>query len=116
MSMPIGIQRQRVKGWRLPENTVCVDRSTIWGNPNRVGEIVNGAPLSAAQAVSMYEADISVSSSKLKFSPKDLWKLRGKNLACFCGLDQLCHRDVLLRLANPDKLTDIEAVGPGITL
>jgi hypothetical protein len=26
--------------------------------------------------------------------------LRGKNLACWCGLDQPCHRNVLLWLAN----------------
>lgn len=26
--------------------------------------------------------------------------LRGKNLACACGLDQPCHADVLLELAN----------------
>lgn len=29
-------------------------------------------------------------------------KLRGKNLACFCPLDQPCHADVLLELANGD--------------
>lgn len=27
-------------------------------------------------------------------------ELRGKNLACFCALDQPCHADVLLELAN----------------
>lgn len=27
-------------------------------------------------------------------------KLRGKNLACWCPLDQPCHADVLLELAN----------------
>jgi hypothetical protein len=26
--------------------------------------------------------------------------LRGKNLACFCRLDQPCHADVLLEIAN----------------
>lgn len=26
--------------------------------------------------------------------------LRGKNLSCWCGLDEPCHADVLLRLAN----------------
>ena len=26
--------------------------------------------------------------------------LRGKNLACFCPIDQPCHADVLLELAN----------------
>jgi Domain of unknown function (DUF4326) len=27
-------------------------------------------------------------------------ELRGKNLACFCRLDQTCHADILLRIAN----------------
>jgi len=27
------IQRKRTKGFRLPPNTVCVDRSTKLGNP-----------------------------------------------------------------------------------
>jgi len=31
--------------------------------------------------------------------------LRGKNLACWCALDQPCHADVLLELAN-DQVTN----------
>jgi len=30
---PTRIQLCRTKGWRMPENTVKVDRSTRWGNP-----------------------------------------------------------------------------------
>jgi len=30
---PIRIQLSRRKGWRMPANTVKVDRSTKWGNP-----------------------------------------------------------------------------------
>jgi hypothetical protein len=30
----------------------------------------------------------------------NLWRLRGKNLACFCAQNEPCHADVLLRLAN----------------
>lgn len=33
-----------------------------------------------------------------------LWPLRGKNLACWCPLDQPCHADVLLELANGGSL------------
>ncbi|MDB5612090.1 MAG: hypothetical protein JWP25_8990 [Bradyrhizobium sp.] len=29
--------------------------------------------------------------------------LRGKNLACFCALDQPCHADVLLEMANQES-------------
>jgi hypothetical protein len=35
MTTPQRLQRKRVKGWRLPENGRCVDRSTRWGNPFR---------------------------------------------------------------------------------
>lgn len=31
------IQLKRVKGWRLPEGAVKVDRSTRWGNPYKLG-------------------------------------------------------------------------------
>jgi hypothetical protein len=30
-------------------------------------------------------------------------ELRGKNLACWCKLDQPCHADVLLDLSNRPK-------------
>ena len=30
-------------------------------------------------------------------------ELRGKDLACFCPLDQPCHADVLLEIANAEK-------------
>lgn len=36
----------------------------------------------------------------------DLHELRGKNLACWCPLDQPCHADVLLELANKDTNHD----------
>lgn len=31
--MPVRIQLSRAKGWRMPPNTVKVDRTTRWGNP-----------------------------------------------------------------------------------
>lgn len=37
MSGPQRIQLRRAKGWRMPANTVKVDRSTRWGNAWRVG-------------------------------------------------------------------------------
>lgn len=33
MAGPVRIQLSRRKGWRMPENTVKVDRTTKWGNP-----------------------------------------------------------------------------------
>ena len=32
---------------------------------------------------------------------KIIQELRGRDLCCWCPLDQPCHADVLLELANP---------------
>lgn len=108
--MPQRIQLKRTKGWRLPANTVKVDRSTRWGNPWRVGE--PGIP-DAAEAVRRFSAAVEgfVSNgsccapcahpdSYIGRIIADVRDLRGKDLACWCPLDQPCHADVLLRLAN----------------
>ncbi len=100
MTEPMRIQRKRTKGWRLPENTCCVDRSTMWGNHHRIGDVVDGIVIDAPMAVRLFEEDIITNAPRLRFKVKDLWKLKGKNLACYCGLDQICHADVLLRWAN----------------
>ena len=103
---PIRVQRSRARGWRLPENTVCVDRSTSWGNPFKVGALVDFRVLDAPAAVALYRKAIAEGDPALRFRSTDLWKLKGKNLACFCGLDQVCHADVLIELANPDHRTE----------
>lgn len=48
----------------------------------------------ASNAAAMYLRDF-----ELPEKP-DLEPLRGRDLACFCPLDQPCHADVLLELAN----------------
>lgn len=90
MSAPIRVQLRRTKGWRMPENTVKVDRSTRWGNPWT----------SAAFADPVAEFRASIGSRPLPPVGEIIHFLRGKNLACWCGLDQACHADVLLELAN----------------
>jgi uncharacterized protein DUF4326 len=53
---PQRVQLRRTKGWRMPANTVRVDRTTRWGNPVVVGRVWRGAPVPDAgpsgQAVS----------------------------------------------------------------
>lgn len=41
-----------------------------------------------------------------EFECYDVSSLRGKNLACWCPLDQPCHADVLLELANASEADD----------
>lgn len=91
---PQRIQLRRTKGWRMPPNTVKVARPTKWGNPFTVEQ--HGRD----NAVRMFRDYIGHPNSPLVFSPEDIGQLRGKNLACFCPLDQPCHADVLLEIAN----------------
>ena len=105
--MPVRVQLSRKKGWRMPPNTVSVARPGKWGNPYRVGEIlqVGGSELTAADAVDLFRVHIEQEINPCVTVPDDvldLSVLRGKNLACWCPLDQPCHADVLLELANGD--------------
>ena len=103
MNKPVRIQRKRTKGWRMPANTVYVGRPTKWGNPYKAGEwvgciLTNGRVLDEEWAVEAFKAYLDIS---IPCVPAiDLSPLRGKNLACWCRLDQPCHADVLLELAN----------------
>jgi hypothetical protein len=87
---PKRVQLSRKAGWRMPPNTVKVDRSTRWGNPFRVGV---GGCATAAEAASAYRC-------LMLSEGRDVTPLHGRNVACWCRLDQPCHGDVLLELAN----------------
>lgn len=114
--MPERVQRQRTKGWRMPENTVYVGRGSKWGNPYRVGYL-SGSPYSNHQfipknnqeAVDYYRNWVIGYVSDgggVKLIPfagaHRIDELRGKNLACWCRLDQPCHADILLEIANKE--------------
>lgn len=109
LSEPVRIQRQRVKGWKAPKGAVYVGRGSIWGNPFRIGDMwarrrmaagggqrSSGPIPDAAEAVRLYRRFTARETSLLLFLPQ----LRGKDLMCWCPLDQPCHADVLLKLAN----------------
>lgn len=113
--MPERIQQRRTKGWRKPENTVSVARPSKWGNPYRIVPSGGRGPFDVwvgdwliAQATDLPRArEIAVERYRNALVngihglyPKSLRELRGKNLMCFCPLDQPCHADVLLELAN----------------
>lgn len=85
------IQLCRKKGWKMPENTVNVSRPGKWGNPFSVAEY--GRELAVANFRRRMEGLDAIGAL-------DLSELRGKNLACWCQLDDLCHADVLLEMAN----------------
>lgn len=110
---PCRIQRRRVKGWKMPENTVYVGRPTILANHHPWQFI------GRRRAVALYREGLEewlahpVAGLKLK---AELAAIRGKNLACWCNLCEAhkdgkplgtecpgcdpCHADVLLEMAN----------------
>lgn len=105
---PVRIQLFRSKGYRLPANTLKVDRTTKWGNPFRIGAnrfngVVWEAIPDAETAVRFFCEMLEQPRRNYPTCAEIDSQLRGKNLACWCRLDAPCHADVLLHLANGDK-------------
>jgi Domain of unknown function (DUF4326) len=100
--MATRIQRKRTKGWKMPPNTVYVGRPSKWGNPWTVGQTVgpHDTPMSAEEAADNYRKWMAANQAGLEKYRVPLAPLRGKNLACWCPLNQPCHADVLLEIAN----------------
>ena len=129
--MPIRIQRRHIKGWRAPEGAVYVGRGTKWGNPctqvrypaldgsewEREGRLGK----TSGQHHGFVHPDKTVTSHLVKDATREQavamfrdWldqcpsladavrtQLAGRDLLCWCPLDEPCHADVLLALANP---------------
>lgn len=70
----------------MPPNTVYVGRPSKWGNP-----------YDTAEEFRMFIC-LSIEGGNLAYWAEK--ELRGKNLACWCRLDQPCHADILLEIAN----------------
>jgi hypothetical protein len=121
---PRRIQLRRAKGWRMPANTVKVDRSTMFGNPfpvevyGRACAIdrfrrwltghLSGRELSQCARCDRWAARNVPLITVREWLLNDLPRLKGKHLACWCplvgkdGHPVACHADVLLELANRD--------------
>lgn len=110
---PVRVQLSRRKGWRMPPNTVKVDRTTRWGNPCVVGKHGTRAEcvkwlsfaMEGSYVMGMKTAEGEWLSESLIAYAKAVRRdarrlLRGKNLACWCPLDGPCHADLLLEIAN----------------
>ena len=97
MKQPIRIQRKRTPGWKAPENTINVTRPGQYGNPFKIGGL--GVP-DAEHAVRFFENWLHTSPAGMLVARKAKNELKGKNLMCFCALDQHCHADILLKISN----------------
>ena len=110
--MPVRIQRKRTKGFRLPENTVYVGRPGRFGNPIKIGswghvaacqifkEWLQGRLRASDYWDLNFHADPDGWEARRQSILSGMPELRGKNLACWCRLDEVCHGDVLLEMAN----------------
>lgn len=126
MGEPKRIQRRRTKGWKMPPDTIVVDRATPFGNPfpiSRGTQTTMGVTTPVYQigtwdGPAMWFKDTKQEAAKISVEAFRAWlthapqaqllakvkiALRGKDLACWCPVDQPCHADVLLDLANHTK-------------
>ncbi len=97
------VQLRRAKGWRMPPDTIKVDRSTPFGNPFRVS-----SSCSAAECVYLFRLmlggylclssgpGIEAQRAYREHLDGHIDELSGKNLACWCRARTPCHADVLL--------------------
>ena len=97
--MPKRVQMTRRRGgWRKEHpDAVIVARPTKWGNPY-AGD---GASIDRALVVRLFEEYMARPEQDEK-RRQAVAELRGRDLACWCPLDEPCHADVLLRIANAE--------------
>ena len=81
------VQRRRIKGWRMPGNTIYVGRGSKYGNPYSVERY------GIDEALRLYRIYLE---EELREGRLDLSPLVGKDLACWCSLSEDCHADILL--------------------
>jgi uncharacterized protein DUF4326 len=75
----------------LRRSTDCLGKPYVVGS-----ELMNGETLTAEKALELYEQHLADN-----FSERDIRHcLHDKDLACWCALDEPCHADLLLRIAN----------------
>lgn len=125
---PKRVQRSRAKGWKMPEGAVYVGRPTFWGNPWTVADLM-GEGLSEGEAreaaVESYAAWLRPGGETMGYPACAVVRvqivghvsmLRGRSLACWCALDQPCHADVLLELANAPLRCEAATARPSTPL
>lgn len=106
----------------MPEGAIYVGRPTKWGNPIRIVPVRRNGPfdlerdgvgfigqhtgLEGARASAARRYRDLVARGLVPVSVDDIRaELRGHDLVCWCPLDQPCHADILLELANREATT-----------
>ncbi len=115
---PVRVRLSRAKGWRMPPNTVRVCRPGALGNPYIISKdptwqvsicengIITRWDCSSREDAQSVAADLfrrrlaDQCAADPQAAALMRQRLQRKNLACWCRLDQPCHADVLLEIAN----------------
>ena len=91
----------------MPAGAIYVGRPSRWGNHVRIElgdfegiSLVDARRLAHQYAVLGYEKSIMWNIDADDFKAAVRRELRGHDLVCWCRLDEPCHADVLLRIAN----------------
>ena len=119
MSQPVRLRLSRAKGFDLQAHSreanglpaITVARPSRWGNRwvirRGAGGYVcvdtypDGATIQARDEADA--RDLAISLFRGWMGERPAWmipRLAGRNLACWCRLDQPCHADVLLQAVN----------------
>lgn len=115
---PKRIQMSRQHPWRADNpDAIVVTRPGPWGNPYTLDELRAVYPdADAPELRRMAVSDFRGLVEGRWNSPDDpeypsvaviRAALAGHDLACWCPLDQACHADVLLEVANPAPVPDL---------
>ena len=125
--MPERIRLRRTKAWRKPEGAIVVARPSNWGNPFSIagardaggsGTDVELRALCVSNFRAWLRGDFDmrhVHPHRRQWMLDHLDDLAGHDLACWCPLDQPCHADILLELANrPESITETTDVADGL--
>ena len=109
---PTRIQRQRRSGWRLPKGAVIVSRPTLWGNPFTAADHAG-----RGRAVYLFRRWLGGhypgAAERRTEILRRLPELHGKHLVCWCSLEDPCHADVLLEMANGPACVEATETGHG---
>ncbi len=93
--MKTGLKRYKISKYKPdPPNSIRVARPSKWGNPYRVGDYFK------EESIRLYRKWLA---NKLDDDPHFLDPLKGKNLGCYCEVDELCHTDVILEFIKKKK-------------
>lgn len=92
----------------MPPDTVYVGRGSPWGNPFEIGKFGTRKDCVHFFTRLLHGFLVISCPTELYRRQKDylvhlqahIGELRGKNLACWCRMDQECHADWLLVMAN----------------